>query len=280
MASTKFELEKFDGRNDFGLWRLKMRALLVHQGLLDALRGVNPLTLPTDASEKDKKENDVKWKGILDKAHSTIILSLGDRVLREVSKETTVAGIWSKLEGLYMTKSLVNRLYLKKRLYTFHMASGKTIEDHTDDFNKLILDLSNIDVVLEEEDQAVIFLTSLTHSYEHFVDTLMYGRDILTIEEVLSAVNSRELKKRTENQEETSGSGLMLEEDQITGSNLRTSIDQNANSKEGVTSVNQKNTLKGTAQKERIRRLRVIVTRILVIHLLNHQHMGMKALMS
>ena len=35
MGSTKFEIEKFNGKNDFGLWRLKMRALLVQQGLAE-----------------------------------------------------------------------------------------------------------------------------------------------------------------------------------------------------------------------------------------------------
>jgi len=29
MGSAKYEVEKFTGQNDFGLWRLKMRALLV-----------------------------------------------------------------------------------------------------------------------------------------------------------------------------------------------------------------------------------------------------------
>ena len=28
-TTTKFEIDKFNGRNDFNLWRLKMRALLV-----------------------------------------------------------------------------------------------------------------------------------------------------------------------------------------------------------------------------------------------------------
>lgn len=200
MVSTKFELEKFDGKNDFGLWRLKMRALLVHHGVVDALAG--EANLPTELTDKEKKD-------VLEKAHSAIILSLGDRVLREVSKETSAAGIWLKLESLYMTKSLANRLYLKKRLYTFQMTSGKSLEDHTDEFNKLILDLENIEVTLEDEDQAIIFLASLPQSFEHFVDTLMYGRDTLSMEEVLAALNSKELKKRNDVREEA-GDGLFV----------------------------------------------------------------------
>ncbi|GKG61637.1 hypothetical protein Tco_0621346, partial [Tanacetum coccineum] len=35
-----------------------------------------------------------------------MILCLGNKVLREVTEETTAVGVWSKLKSLYMTKSL------------------------------------------------------------------------------------------------------------------------------------------------------------------------------
>ncbi|KAL8506414.1 hypothetical protein ACS0TY_017336 [Phlomoides rotata] len=38
MASMKLDVEKFSGKNDFGLWKVKMRALLVHHGLVGALK--------------------------------------------------------------------------------------------------------------------------------------------------------------------------------------------------------------------------------------------------
>lgn len=37
MASTRFDLEKFNRDNDFYLWSLKMRAILIQQGLDAAL---------------------------------------------------------------------------------------------------------------------------------------------------------------------------------------------------------------------------------------------------
>lgn len=108
MRNAKFDLDKFTGKNDFGLWRAKMKALLVQHGLHSAHLGETKM--PEGLSNKEKGE-------ILDKAHSLIIFSLGDKVLREVSKEETTAGIWTKLEHLYMTKSLANRLFLKQNLY-------------------------------------------------------------------------------------------------------------------------------------------------------------------
>ena len=40
---------------------------------------------------------------MVEKAHSAIVLSLDDKVLRQVSKKKTAAGVWTKLEALYMT---------------------------------------------------------------------------------------------------------------------------------------------------------------------------------
>lgn len=126
------------------------------------------------------------------------ILCLGDRVLREITKEMTAEGIWKKLETLYMTKSLANRLYLKKNLYTFHMHPGKSRSEHIDEFHKLVGDLAAIDAAISDEDQALLLLTSLPSSYDNFVDTLLYGRDTLKLEDVLATLHSRELQKMTE----------------------------------------------------------------------------------
>ncbi|GJY21716.1 hypothetical protein Tco_0394282 [Tanacetum coccineum] len=79
MTGSKFDIEKFDGKNDFARWQ----------------------------------------------------------VLREITKETAAAGLWKKLETLYITKSLANHLYLKKKLYTFHMHPGKSQCEYIDEFHKL-----------------------------------------------------------------------------------------------------------------------------------------------
>ena len=60
-----------------------------------------------------------------------------------------------------ITKSLTNKLYLKQRLFTLRMKEGTPIKDHLDELNKILMDLKNIDVRIDEKDQALILLCSL-----------------------------------------------------------------------------------------------------------------------
>lgn len=71
------------------------------------------------------------------------------------------------------------------------------MKDHLDEFNKLILDLKNVNIVLKNEDKILILLSLLLDSYKHFVGTLLYGRQSLTLKNVKNALESKDLKKRT-----------------------------------------------------------------------------------
>lgn len=79
MGSTKFDIERFSGENDFSLWRIKMKVLLIHQGVEDAQAGERKL--PATWTNKEKKN-------VMNKNNSLIILSLGDEVLKEFVGES------------------------------------------------------------------------------------------------------------------------------------------------------------------------------------------------
>lgn len=107
-------------------------------------------------SEDNKEELDLK-------AFCEIQLYLADEVLREIT-DVSVVGLWLKLGNLYMTKSLTNRLYLKQRLYTLRMRECMSLKAHIDKFNKIIIDLKNINIKIDVENQVIIVLCS--HCYD------------------------------------------------------------------------------------------------------------------
>jgi len=144
----KWDIEKFTEDNDFGLWKVKMEAVLIHQKCEKAFKGEG--ALPVTMSQAERTE-------MVDKAKSVIVLCLGDKVLREVAKEPTATSMWSKLESLYKTKSLANWQFLKQKLYSFKMVESKAIMEQLTKFNKNIGDLENIEVHLEDAGALVVW---------------------------------------------------------------------------------------------------------------------------
>nr|GEW17219.1 retrovirus-related Pol polyprotein from transposon TNT 1-94 [Tanacetum cinerariifolium] len=125
MTGAKFDIEKFNETGDFKLWRVKMHVL--------------PIDMKVEAKAELNK-----------KAHSVMILCLSNKVLREVIKETTTTGVWTKLDT---EEEVVYILHIK----------------------------------FEDEDLALLLLTSLPASYEHFVDTL----EALTLEDLREKLRSK-----------------------------------------------------------------------------------------
>lgn len=78
-----------------------------------------------------------------------------------VIAETSARRLWEILEGKYLTKSVESRLHLKKRLYHFQLVYETSISDHLNAYTKLLADLANVGLVIEEENKAPILLNSL-----------------------------------------------------------------------------------------------------------------------
>ena len=100
------------------------------------------------------------------------------------------------LDMLYLAKALLNRFYLKQKLYGFKMSESLSIESNIDEFLHLITDLENIDVQVADEDQAILLLMSLPRQFDQLRDTLRYGtgRTTLTLDEVVAAIYAKELE--------------------------------------------------------------------------------------
>jgi len=97
---------KFDGTGNFELWQRRVKDLLVQQGMVKALYGM-----------KLDDMLDIDWKELEARTVATIWLCLGDDVMYHVMDEESPVAVWLKLENQYMSKSLMNKLYLKQRLY-------------------------------------------------------------------------------------------------------------------------------------------------------------------
>ncbi|GJU74673.1 zinc finger, CCHC-type containing protein [Tanacetum coccineum] len=92
------------------------------------------------------------------------------------------------------TKFDINKFYRKNDFGLWHVRM------------KALLEQQGLAVALEElpatmivvYDNEFLLLTSLPSSYDNFMETLLYGRDTLKLEDVLAILNSKELQKMTE----------------------------------------------------------------------------------
>ncbi|MFQ6622696.1 hypothetical protein Gotur_002754, partial [Gossypium turneri] len=75
------------------------------------------------------------------------------------------------------------------------MNEGELLRDHINQFITLLNDLKNIEVQIDDEDQTMLLLCSLPHSYKSFMETLIYGREKLSFEYVKGHLLSRDKLK-------------------------------------------------------------------------------------
>jgi len=55
-------------------------------------------------------------------------------------------------------------------------------------FNKIISDLLRIDIKFDDENKAMVLLSSVPASYEHLVTTLLWGKETLEFEKISGAM--------------------------------------------------------------------------------------------
>ena len=97
-----------------------------------------------------------------------------------------------------LTKSLTNKIYLKRQLYGMRMKECSKIEDHLNFFNTLIFQLTSMDVKIDDEDKVVNLLCTLHESWAQVVPSISLSTtDTLEFDNVVGALLSKELRKKS-----------------------------------------------------------------------------------
>ncbi|XP_062075653.1 uncharacterized protein LOC133779752 [Humulus lupulus] len=185
-ASTRFDLDKFDGTRDFSLWKEKMMVILIFQRIYSTLE----VEKQSEKSEKQEKKKDAEL--IMKQVRTAIVMNLSNNVLRQVIGEKTAAGLWKKLEDLNMKISTSTEIFLKGKMYGFKMNATFSLEQNFDEVNKIVLALSNMGEDIKKADQAVILMNNLPDQFKEMMIVIMYSRDTLTLEVVMSSLRSRD----------------------------------------------------------------------------------------
>ncbi|KAF5480552.1 hypothetical protein F2P56_001292 [Juglans regia] len=87
---------------------------------------VNSDTSVTDETKSRSVMSDEDWEDLDLRAASAIRLCLAKNVLANIHGISTAKELWEKLEELYQTKGVSNRVYLKELFHTLHISEEVT----------------------------------------------------------------------------------------------------------------------------------------------------------
>jgi len=150
-----------------------------------------------------------------------------------ISLEETTTNLWNRLENLYITNSLTNKIFLKRQLYSLRMKEGTKIVDHLNVFNTLICQLSSMEVKLEDKDKVVTLLCFFPKSWDNLVTSISFNSTyVLYYDSILGALLAKKMRRKSS--QETSTSEAMVARGRYTerGQNLRgTSISKSKGKK-------------------------------------------------
>jgi hypothetical protein len=107
-----------------------------------------------------------------------------------VSEESTAKDLWDKLGKLYQSKSLVNKLFLRKKLYKLRMRDGDSVVDHLNTFNTMVSQLVSDDIKISDEDKCISLLCSLPDLWDSLVVGIGSNPISLKFDEVVSSLLS------------------------------------------------------------------------------------------
>jgi hypothetical protein len=155
----KYNLPLMDFDMRFSLWQVKMRAVLLHHDLDDALESFGKKNQKAWTPDEARKDH---------KASSMIHLQLSNNVLHECLEEKSTTTLWLKLESICMQKDLTSRMHIKMKLFTHKLQEGSSVLTHISVFKEIVANLTSMEVKFNDEDLALLLLCSLPASYNNF----------------------------------------------------------------------------------------------------------------
>ncbi|KAL0312263.1 UNVERIFIED_CONTAM: hypothetical protein Sradi_5625600 [Sesamum radiatum] len=194
-----YNLQVFDGKSDFAIWKQKMKGILIQQKVFKAISGA----YPDNASEEKIVEDD-------EIAYSSIILNLSDTVIRKVGTQNSAKELWENLEELYTETSLPTKLFLLEKFLKYKLDLSKNIDENIDEFTKLIQDIKLTGDKSIDDYSPIVLLNAIPDTYNDVKSAIKYGRDSVNLETVINGLKSKEIDLKTNKPSQSSNEVNMV----------------------------------------------------------------------
>jgi hypothetical protein len=109
-------------------------------------------------------------------------------VLLNVSGDNSTKKLWDKLGSLYQSKYLVNKLFLRKKMYLLRMSDGSSVNEHLNAFNIVLIQLSSMDINIIDVEKCINLLCSFLDSWDSLVVAIVSNTTTLVLEDVIASL--------------------------------------------------------------------------------------------
>jgi hypothetical protein len=109
-------------------------------------------------------------------------------MLLNVLGEDSTKKLWDKLGSFYQSKSLVNKSFLRNKLYLLRIVDGSSVTKHLNVFNNIKSRLLSIDIKITKDEKCIILLCSFLDSWDSLVMAIGSNSTTLALEDVVSSL--------------------------------------------------------------------------------------------
>ena len=156
--------------SNYRSWKYNIKLVLMERGLWGFAQGNE--TAPV-AEENDKKEKEIKeYKLKLDKAYSTIALSVCKRLQVHINETDDPKKAWDTLEKLFNFVSVPEIVRVNRSFYAATMSEGSDLNEHLTKMTELASRLRELKEDISPKKFATTVLGSLPESYDVFISSL------------------------------------------------------------------------------------------------------------
>ena len=166
-TSVSLRIPRFNGSrtDDYGLWRMRLRAACRVKGVWDAVEE-SPGDAASSSSTSKAKSGSSKSMKKREKASGIIISGLGDAALRVVMEaDEDPSRMLQLLDGRYASSRTVSRIAVQTQLFRMSY-NGQNMSDYIDQYTSLFSQLERMgkDAAIPESHKAPMLLASINPS--------------------------------------------------------------------------------------------------------------------
>ena len=120
-------------------------------------------------------------------------------VFHHISQETNTEALWEKLKGLYEKKTAQNKGFVARKLVNLKLKEGRSVVEHLSEFQDLVNQMVTMKLIIDDNLQALLLLSSLLDSWETLVVSFSNSapNGVLQLAMVKDSLFNEETRRKT-----------------------------------------------------------------------------------